>query len=62
MFIVTQGSVLVMVPASPWLVRGLRLSLTWPPAQGDLAPSLSVWLELAGLCGGSLTSTASSPT
>ena len=62
MFIVTQGSVLVMVPASLRLLRGLRLTLTSPPAQGDLAPSLSVWLELAGRCGGSLTSTACSPT
>ena len=42
MFIVTQGSVLVIVPASLRLLRGLRLTLTSPPAQGDLAPSLSV--------------------
>ena len=48
MFIVTQGSVLVMVTASLRLLRGLRLTLTWPWLQGDLALSLSVWLELAG--------------
>ena len=62
MFIVTQGSVLVMVTASLRLLRGLRLTLTWPRLQGDLALSLSVWLELAGRCGASLSSTACSAT
>ena len=61
-FIVTHGSDFVMLEFCARLLSGLRLTVTWPRLQGDLALSLTWWLELAGRCGGSLTSTACSPT